>query len=211
MQPANALPLRGNGSPARLNVTERARHTIHALSRDLGPQEITLHLPGRQVDYRPPEQFQVGQFDVIVGQVARCQIHTDLRHVAALSTTPTVLDVEFVAAPHQLPVLELHLRDVDAERVGATAGRTAGPTQPAAPCDVLDIVDELARHFTPTLKPKDITACASRAINDLRRSVSAEALPEMAARLAQERLTRLSNARTHPCRATTQVPAARRR
>ncbi len=40
-----------------------------------------------------------------------------------------------------------------------------------------------------------IRACLQDAVADLRRSISADALPEMAARLAAARLARIANAR----------------
>jgi hypothetical protein len=48
---------------------------------------------------------------------------------------------------------------------------------------------ELAAQFAETLSAAQIWTYVQDAINDLRGSVSAEALPEMAARLARHRLS----------------------
>jgi len=51
------------------------------------------------------------------------------------------------------------------------------------------LVGELAPRFTGEFTSDEVSGCIGRAITDLRGSVSAEALPEMAARLAYHRLT----------------------
>ena len=51
------------------------------------------------------------------------------------------------------------------------------------------LVRELAPRFTGKFSSDEVSGYIGRAITDLRGSVSAEALPEMAARLAYHRLT----------------------
>jgi hypothetical protein len=50
------------------------------------------------------------------------------------------------------------------------------------------LVDELDQLFAPRIPPGVLARSVERAIHDLSGSVAAEALPEMAARLAQHRL-----------------------
>jgi hypothetical protein len=67
----------------------------------------------------------------------------------------------------------------------------------------LDVVEELIGRFTGALTPEIVAACASRVISDLDGSVSAEALPEMAVRLAEVRLVRAAgDARNRSARST---------
>jgi len=56
---------------------------------------------------------------------------------------------------------------------------------------VTEVSRELDRQFAGLLSTTVITACVASAIRDLRGSISGEALPEMAARLARVRLAAL--------------------
>ena len=51
-----------------------------------------------------------------------------------------------------------------------------------------DIVGELVVEFAPTFAESEIMTCVRQTIGDLSGSVSLEALPELAARLAHHRL-----------------------
>jgi hypothetical protein len=50
------------------------------------------------------------------------------------------------------------------------------------------VIRELEPQFAATLSNEAVSACLRQAVNDLRGSVHAESLPEMAARLAHYRL-----------------------
>ncbi len=56
---------------------------------------------------------------------------------------------------------------------------------------VTEVSRELDRQFAGLLSTTVITGCVASAIRDLRGSISGEALPEMAARLARVRLAAL--------------------
>ncbi len=56
---------------------------------------------------------------------------------------------------------------------------------------VTEVSRELDRQFAGLLSTTVITGCVASAIRDLRGSISGEALPEMAARLAWVRLAAL--------------------
>ncbi len=61
---------------------------------------------------------------------------------------------------------------------------------------VTEVSRELDRQFAGLLSATVITSCVASAIRDLRGSISGEALPEMAARLAGVRLAALVDERT---------------
>jgi len=60
---------------------------------------------------------------------------------------------------------------------------------------VTEVSRELDRQFAGLLSTTVITGCVASAIRDLRGSISGEALPEMAARLARVRLAALVDER----------------
>lgn len=68
-------------------------------------------------------------------------------------------------------------------------GDDRAPGSPTAAPDVgATVLAELAARFSAVCPPAQIEALVRTAIEDLRGSVSAEALPEMAVRLARHRL-----------------------
>ena len=60
---------------------------------------------------------------------------------------------------------------------------------------VVEVSRELDRQFAGLLSTTVITGCVRAAIRDLRGSISGEALPEMAARLARVRLAAILDER----------------
>src|SRR4051812_22585752 len=92
-----------------------------------------------------------------------------------------------------------HSRGIDESRLGralrARVGRRPAATggRPMVMTTTLDGVvsrlsRELDRDFAGLVSAPVITACVADAIRDLRGSISGEALPEMAVRLARVRL-----------------------
>lgn len=77
---------------ARLFVTARARRVLGRLRRDCGPHALLLSWPGG-VTCLPAAMFVPSMFDVIVGHVAGCPIHADLRQLACYRDRRAVLDV----------------------------------------------------------------------------------------------------------------------
>jgi hypothetical protein len=61
---------------------------------------------------------------------------------------------------------------------------------------------ELCRDFGDVLPEPVIAACVRDTVLDLHRSISSEALPEMAVVLAKVRLVGIADARSHPGAAT---------
>jgi len=55
------------------------------------------------------------------------------------------------------------------------------------------LVDELDPIFAPHIPPRVLAQSVEQALHDLRGSVSAEALPEMAVRLARHRLQSIAS------------------
>jgi uncharacterized protein (DUF779 family) len=76
----------------RLLVTAQARRVLRRLRRDEGPQALLLSWPGG-VTCLPAAIFEPSMFDVIVGHVAGCPIHADLRQLACYRDRRAVLDV----------------------------------------------------------------------------------------------------------------------
>jgi uncharacterized protein (DUF779 family) len=77
---------------ARLLVTDRARRVLGRLRRDYGPQALLLSWPGG-VTCLPAAMFVPSTFDVIVGHIAGCPIHADLRQLACYRDRRAILDV----------------------------------------------------------------------------------------------------------------------
>ncbi len=71
---------------------------------------------------------------------------------------------------------------------------TATTAMPSAERLVSDISRELAQQFAGILSATVIAGCVAAAIRDLRGSISGEALPEMASRLARVRLAEVVRA-----------------
>jgi uncharacterized protein (DUF779 family) len=90
---------------ARLVVTPLARRTMAGIHRAAGPQALVLSWPGGATCL-PVEYFEPGDFDVIVGHVAGCPIHADLRQLACYADRFAVLDVAH-AGSRAHPVMRL--------------------------------------------------------------------------------------------------------
>jgi hypothetical protein len=78
-------------------------------------------------------------------------------------------------------------------------------TRPTAPQADTDIYAELRAEFGASVPQSEIRVCTRDAIMDLRGSISREALPEMAVRLARVRLA------ARACQATSSTAAGSRR
>lgn len=90
----------------RLLVTDRARSVIRNLYLANGPQCLVLCWPSG-VAHLPCSLYESGPYDVILGHVARCPIHADLRQLALFRDRRVVLDApERVISPRP-PLLKV--------------------------------------------------------------------------------------------------------
>jgi hypothetical protein len=86
----------------RFVVTGAARDAIGRLCRDDGRQTVLLCWPGGAVCL-PLSLCAPAAFDVIIGHIARCPIHVDIRQLRFTAGTHAVLDA--TQACEQRPVL----------------------------------------------------------------------------------------------------------
>lgn len=76
---------------ARLTVTHRARRAVARIRRSSGPQALLLSWPGGATCL-PIDAFEPEPYDVIIGHVAGCAIHADLRQLNYYRDRAAVLD-----------------------------------------------------------------------------------------------------------------------
>lgn len=76
----------------RLSVTAAARRAVVRVRREVGPQAVFMSWPAGAT-YVPEAAYLPGEFDVIVGHVARCPIYADVRQLAFYRDRSAVLDV----------------------------------------------------------------------------------------------------------------------
>jgi uncharacterized protein (DUF779 family) len=181
VQPAK--PRTVSATRCKVAFTPAARRALTTVARRDGPQAILLAWPAGAA-YLPRADYVPHIFDVIVGHVAGCPIYVDTRRLAMFSDQRVVLDADSAPRSDAHPVLVAQPAPMPADDAAA---RAAIATVPADPGRALQ--RELAAQFAETFSDAQIWTYVQDAINDLRGSVSAEALPEMAARLARHRLS----------------------
>lgn len=97
----------------RLSITAAARRAVVRIRREVGPQAVFLSWPAGAT-YVPAASYVPGEFDVIVGHVARCPIYADVRQLGFYGDRSAVLDVhETRHAPW--PVLRMRDRQPTSE------------------------------------------------------------------------------------------------
>lgn len=95
-------------APARLMVTVRARRAVAWIRRRNGPQALLLSWPGGATCL-PVTVFEPDAYDVIIGHVAGCPIHADVRQLSYYRDRTAVLDTAS-PAPSAASVLLLRRR-----------------------------------------------------------------------------------------------------
>ena len=78
-------------SPARLVVRPRARRVVVQTRKSAGPQALVLSWPGGATCL-PANAFEPSDYDVIIGHVAGCPIHVDVRQLDYYRDRTAVLD-----------------------------------------------------------------------------------------------------------------------
>lgn len=102
----------------RVVVTGRARRAIVRTCRDVGRQAVYLSWPAGAT-FLPATAWRPGDFDVIVGHIARCPIYADIRQLGLFAHRRAVIDVLDTRLPRRRPVLRVRTADASA---GAPAG-----------------------------------------------------------------------------------------
>jgi hypothetical protein len=178
----------GIGRPARVDVrfSAAARDLVWAVCRKGHGSVVYIHAPGRALSV-PSPLFRPGPDDVVIGRLGcapvwlnRCGLGWFIGHrmVLDVGPEPALSHGEARLSTRMIPLR----RDL------------VDPSGTAAVTGVL--VDELIRRLGPVVSHARVHRYVCRALAQLEGSVSVEMLPEMAARLAYRRLTRLAG-RSH--------------
>lgn len=77
--------------PRRLVVTAAARRALLRVRREVGSQAVVVSWPAGAT-YVPATSYVPGEFDVIMGHVARCPIYADIRQLNFYRDRSVVLD-----------------------------------------------------------------------------------------------------------------------
>jgi hypothetical protein len=187
----------GPGSARKVSFTFAARRALAAVCRRDGQQALVLAWPAG-VSYLPHRQYVPQAFDVILGHVVGCPIYVDTRRLALFRDQHIVLDTCPGAHRVQHPTLAAwrapaHEPGQDTAATGIAAAVDSVRTDPGPA-----LLHELAAQFVGTFSDEQIAMYVRNAISDLQGSVSAEALPEMAARLAHYRLCLVMGSHADP-------------
>jgi hypothetical protein len=182
-----------------VRFTAAARATITAACPREGSQTIIVSWPAGAA-YLPSTCFTPGRGDVMIGRVAGCPIYADTRCLAVSPARRMLLDVERSSPTSPAST--------------AALGHTMTPAP--APATVMAeqryvaavLVGDLAPRFAGRFGQDGVTVCVGQAVADLRGSVCAEALTEMAARPAHHRLTVASERQRPDAAVTADSPRA---
>jgi hypothetical protein len=90
----------------RLVVTVRARDAMRWVCHAGGPQALVVTWPAG-VAYLPVAMFARGEFEVIIGHVARCPLYADVRQLGFFADRQAVLDVAETMNWREQPLLQL--------------------------------------------------------------------------------------------------------
>lgn len=169
----------------RVEFTPAARSAIAAAIEADGPQVVLLSWPAGAT-YLPSHCYIPDEFDVVLGHIDGCPVYSDARRLSLFTNRHVVLDADDCSTYHPRP--PLRARVFTAWEPGGRLP-TAVKARTSQPGLVQRLVRELAPSFAAVYSESLITSYVRRAVNDLRGSVTAESLPEMAMRLAHHRLS----------------------
>ena len=176
-------------SSRRIAVTPAARSAIAELSQTCGQQALLLAWPAGAACV-PTDCYRPYEYDVIVGHVEGCPIFADIRRLGLYADRRVVLDID-----PQAPRWPLQIRVKLAwQRTGRLAPAPPKAARHATAPEGSDraLVAELLVEFAPEFGEAEIAAQVQRAVSDLRGSVSPDAMPEMATRLARHRISAIA-------------------
>lgn len=90
----------------RLIVTGPARQAMADVCRHEGQQAVFLAWPTGAA-YLPVAQYAPGEYDIVIGHIARCPIYADLRPLGWFAGRRVVLDIAEPPRPGRRPLLRL--------------------------------------------------------------------------------------------------------
>ena len=96
----------GTERGGRLVVTDRARDAMRWVCHAGGPQALVVTWPAGAA-YLPVAMFSRGEFDVIIGHIARCPVYADVRQLGFFADRHAVLDVAETMSWRERPLLRL--------------------------------------------------------------------------------------------------------
>lgn len=172
-----------------VGFTAAATATLAEVCRRDGAQVVLLAWPAGAT-YLPRDHYVPDEFDVVLGYIAGCPIFADTRRLALFPSHNIMLDAPAGSARLRRPPL---IATVVHSPAPARGSRARVPSSGPAPMQLYrDLLEELSVEFSSVFSHPQIASQVRHAIEDLRGSVSTEALPEMAARLAHHRLSAAS-------------------
>jgi uncharacterized protein (DUF779 family) len=169
-----------------VGFTAAATNMLAEVCRRDGAQVVLLAWPAGAT-YLPRDHYVPDEFDVVLGHIAGCPIFADTRRLALFPSHDIMLDASAGSARLRRPPLIATVVHSPGSARGTGGGVTTAGPAPTQLCH--NLLEELSAEFTPVFSPPQIASQVRHAIEDLRGSVSTEALPEMAARLAHQRLS----------------------
>ncbi|HZC69810.1 MAG TPA: hypothetical protein VE442_03860 [Jatrophihabitans sp.] len=186
-QPTARLdPVGARAGQIRFSRTARTV-LVDACRRDRR-QAVLLSWPGGAT-YLPRECYRPGDFDVVVGHVAGCPIYADMRRLSLFRDRRVLLDAEARSRTRPRPPLQATtIPPPPPPGTYHEPSRRESAFARAEARVARELVRDLDNQFAGAYPQEEISMHVRRAIHDLRGSVSAEALPELAVRLARHRL-----------------------
>ncbi len=170
----------------RFDFTPAARSALERVCARSGPQVLLLTWPAG-VTYLPADQFRPGEFDVALARFEECSVFADSRALTLFQNRSVVVDVDGLARVR--PVLRARTiagHDTTDRHASLLPGADVLPA--ALSVTALRLVDDLARDYRPLVSESMLWSHVRAALADLKGSVPTDSLPEMAARLVQQRL-----------------------
>ena len=172
-----------DGSQSRVAFTAAAREVIAAACRRGGQQIILLAWP-TAATYLPANSYRPSEFDVVVACVNGCPVYADTRRLAMATDTRVVFDAEAYTLGRPNPPLRVcSLRREPSALAHDDVRFNSAQTRVCH-----DLTRELIPQYAGVFSGQTISRYVRAAVDDLRGSASAEALPELAARLTRHRL-----------------------
>ncbi len=186
--PPLVLHVRSHDVPeSSVAFTAAARSLIAAACQRTGPQVIVLAWPAGAT-YLPADCYVPSEFDVVITHVSGCPVYADTRRLTMFINRRVEFDADAYTASRPHP--PLRARDVSSKQAGSSEIHTR--FDPTGIRVSRELMRELIPQYVGVFKEQTIATYVRAAVDDLRGSARAEALPELAARLAQQRLDEAS-------------------
>ncbi len=186
--PPLVIRVTSHDDPASLVAfTAAARSLIAAACQRAGQQVILLAWPAGAT-YLPADCYTPSEFDVVITHVSGCPVYADTRRLAMFINRRVEFDADTYTPSRPHP--PLRARDISSKQLGSSETHTRfDPLQARVG---QELMRELVPQYIGVFGEQTIATYVREAVDDLRGSARAEALPELAARLAHQRLDEAS-------------------